>query len=725
MATQTTRAALRLVLVTQGTTVPEWLCKCLRDAERSGVATLASLVQVAQPRARGVRDFLLALYQIVDRRLFRGDPDALEPVSARSAFPNARVLVGADLAALRNERIDVVLDPFSLLVGERFAQLAIYGIWTTTFGESDDPRTQTTPAWWEVVEGRPTTATRLSIRRTGADTAASVYDAIAPTDLHSTSRNHNHVCWRLAAAITRQLELLRDDPNAFLARLEAAPRFETLPIPSRAPGNVDVLRAGTRLLGRYLSARWTNTVYREQWALAYLHGSSDETTPTGAYHRLMPPSDRLWADPFPVRVGSEYFIFHEELLFSTGKGSIVVTVVDDTGHVAQPIPVLETGYHLSYPFVFEWDGEVFMIPETGARRQVELHRCVEFPARWTLERVLLTDVTAFDSTLAHVSGQWWMFASIPAHGAHVVGADLHAFHADSPLGPWTPHRGNPIKSDVRSTRPAGRVFERDGQLYRPAQDCSERYGGAVSINRIVRLDPDAYEEVERHRIVPQWRRGRVGRAHVQSGRRHDGDRLFGPDQAGRPPRTPEHRERAPLNNGEREDANRKNTSRAPHVLVSLLAATLIAAGCRDAVSPERGRPRAPELSHSPTGAHVTGRGALSPGPATPGGDRQEFDFDVHDGPGGRVFYKDWSQVRPDGVSVVSVTVDPATDPATGITLFTPTSSACVTFGGTLRVDDTRELFQFTMDACDNASRVSAEICSRSASRPRPTPIPAP
>src|SRR5207249_5024391 len=147
---------------------------------------------------------------------------------------------------------------------------------------------------------------------------------------------------------------------------------------------------------------------------------------------------------------------------------------------------LETYYHLSYPFVFQWDGDFFMMPETASRRQVELYRCVDFPARWKLERVVLRDLKALDPTPALLLGRWWLFANAPAYGAGSMD-ELHLFYSDSPLGPWTPHRDNPIKSDVRSARPAGRIFENHGEFYRPAQDCSTRYGSAVVINRILQL----------------------------------------------------------------------------------------------------------------------------------------------------------------------------------------------------------------------------------------------
>jgi hypothetical protein len=61
-------------------------------------------------------------------------------------------------------------------------------------------------------------------------------------------------------------------------------------------------------------------------------------------------------------------------------------------------------------------------------------------------------------------------------------------------GPWTPHAQNPVVVDVRRARAAGPPFVVDGVLYRPGQDCSATYGGAVVIARIDALDPLRYEE---------------------------------------------------------------------------------------------------------------------------------------------------------------------------------------------------------------------------------------
>jgi len=499
---------LRLLLVTDGTTIPTWLCKCVADVEQSGAATFVLVLRAAPADSpapfrfvQGLRRFLFWLYQNVDRRLFRSLPDAHAPIDLQSALPNCRVLDGADLRSTE-EQLDVVLDPFCLLPDGWLAERARYGVWSMTFGQNGDQRTQSTPAFWEVIEGRPSTETRLCIHRKDLNKTLSLYVSVAPSDRRSVSRSQNHVYWKISAALARKIQMLWEDPDAFLERLKAAASFEVTRNPSLAPSNLEMLRAATLLLRRYVADKWSSTLNREQWALAYRHGTGDQPL-LGPFHQLIPPLDRFWADPFPIQVGDDHYIFHEELLFSTGKGSIVLTVMDDTGHTARPIPILETDYHLSYPFVFQWDGDFFMMPETASRRQVELYRCVDFPARWKLERVILRGLTALDPTPAFLFGRWWLFANIPAYGAGHLD-ELHLFHADSPLGPWTPHRDNPIKSDVRSARPAGRILENHGEFYRPAQDCSTRYGSAVVLNRILQLNPETYEEIEMGKVGRDW-----------------------------------------------------------------------------------------------------------------------------------------------------------------------------------------------------------------------------
>ena len=271
----------------------------------------------------------------------------------------------------------------------------------------------------------------------------------------------------------------------------------------RMPTNREMLPRLSRLGAKYVASKFQAAMYTDQWALAYRFrsGPCDSNNTLYRFKNLIPPKDRFWADPFAVQAGEHYYVFLEEYPYEFAKGHISVIELDRKGVVSGPRKVLERDYHLSYPFVFEWKGSYWMIPESAANKTVELYRAKSFPFVWQLEKVLMTDVRAKDATLAEIDGTWWMFVSISEHS---IPDELSLFSAPSPLGPWTPHRRNPVKSDVRGSRPAGALFEWNGEVYRPAQDSSGRYGYAISINRIAQLDHDRFSEEQVSNIFPNW-----------------------------------------------------------------------------------------------------------------------------------------------------------------------------------------------------------------------------
>ena len=142
--------------------------------------------------------------------------------------------------------------------------------------------------------------------------------------------------------------------------------------------------------------------------------------------------------------------------------------------------------------------EVYRI---DGNRTVEIYRCVEFPAKWRREKVLIDGLWCADATLTHDAGRWWMFVNTAAEGAEIHD-ELHLFSAPRLLGEWKPHPRNPVKSDIRSARPAGNLYREGEALYRPAQICAPIYGAGVSLQRVTRLTPHEYAETEERRIAP-------------------------------------------------------------------------------------------------------------------------------------------------------------------------------------------------------------------------------
>ena len=88
-----------------------------------------------------------------------------------------------------------------------------------------------------------------------------------------------------------------------------------------------------------------------------------------------------------------------------------------------------------------------------------------------------------DSTIHEADGRFCLFANVAEEGAS-LDDELHLFFGSKPDRPVAASSREPGRRDVRSARPAGRLFRDDGRLIRPSQDCSDRYGGAIVLNRV-------------------------------------------------------------------------------------------------------------------------------------------------------------------------------------------------------------------------------------------------
>jgi hypothetical protein len=452
----------------------------------SAFAQLAAVESV--PASLAGRDtalpLLWELYSRVDRRLFGPGEDELDlraclPAGSGAGLDVAFALGAIDDAALHGR--------------------ARYGVWRFCFGvqRGHDERLA---GEYEVARAEPLTVSGLLVRVSAQAPARLAYQSWSCTHPYSAARNRDHL-HKTGEFVFRALRELHADGEAWL---QSCRPIAAVPAPA-APRAVDALRIGAHMARR--AAQKALTV--EQWFLAFAFNRPLDAGLRG-FTRVMPPRDRDWADPFPLEHGGRHYIFFEEVPFATRKGHIAVIEVQRDGRWSAPVRVLERDYHLSYPFVFAHEGALYMIPESSANRTVELWRCVDFPGKWRLERNLLEDVRLVDATLLRRAGRWWMFANCAAGASEAFDDELCLFSAERLQGGWQPHARNPLKSDPRGSRPAGRVFEENGILYRPAQICVPRYGAGLSIQRVVSLSATEYVERQVERIVPPPATGLLG-----------------------------------------------------------------------------------------------------------------------------------------------------------------------------------------------------------------------
>jgi hypothetical protein len=520
-------AKLRVGVMLDDWIVPNWVHAILSEIHSSGELELSlvvlnsSKVKKSAPwqKLRNLRGYAFAAYVSTEGRLSAkkvykdafAPTDAgalLEPVPLLRVTPIQSKFVDRfqeeDLDAIRSANLDVLLRfGFRIIKGD-ILDTARYGVWSFHHGDNDFYR-GVPPLFWEIYEDNPVSGTILQILNEQLDGGKVIYKSFAATHSYSLYMNRNPIYWKTAKFVVRKLRALGEFGVESLEPIASAPdahpklyRMPTIP-----QLTVFSMRCGARLATAHLNEK----LWQEQWFVAI----AKRTTPDngsavpshGNFEPLLMPNDRFYADPCALSVGDREFIFFEDYSFPEKKGRISCATTDDAGRVIATETVLDEPFHLSYPFVFKVDDDYFMIPETKSANSVRLYRATEFPTCWKFEATLLQGVRAVDATIHQQDGIFWMFANVVTPEASMHD-ELYLFFAKSLFGPWTEHRQNPVVSDVRRARPAGRLFFRDHVLVRPAQDCSSRYGGAIRLNAVHELNPRFYRETSLDEIRPEW-----------------------------------------------------------------------------------------------------------------------------------------------------------------------------------------------------------------------------
>ena len=456
----------RVEVVLDGPPTPAWQQRALEELEASSLLEVVAVrLAGAVRRSRGA-----TAVEAIERKLFRLGPAALGPSGVEP------VLGSGELTVWLAENAPVGSDVLSLRHSGRaesaeraFRRAALRG----------EPVVQTEA----VLGGRVVERTVSGARP------------------FSTTLSRDRALWKLDGLVRRAAERAPglDEPAA------------TAPSGRRAPVAAELV---ARMPARWLRIVSARALYVRPWQVRVRVRETDPVAGWAEGALTLPwRPGHLYADPMLFEHEGRHHLFCEDLPPGSKLAVISHTELHPDGTCDPPEPVLSLDYHLSYPFVFAHEGEIFMIPETSAQRRVELYRAVEFPHRWEHAGVLLEEVTASDATVRAHDGLLWMFVGIAAPHATLLD-ELHLYSARSPLGPWQPHPANPVVSDVGRGRPAGAIQEWQGRLVRPAQDGSRRYGGAVSFQQIEDLTPERYREHEIARIDPPMLGGKARATHT-------------------------------------------------------------------------------------------------------------------------------------------------------------------------------------------------------------------
>jgi hypothetical protein len=312
-------------------------------------------------------------------------------------------------------------------------------------------------------------------------------------------------------SVRERFECVVAQLRRLLIKVLSAPRRAIRPIDHHSPSSRPTLSSAGRYSARLISSLALRRAYqlclfsphwRVGWRFVDDGGVWKSHTLAGApWNDIADPGFRFYADPFPYTFGDKTFVFIEEFNHRDGKGAISAIPFDEKGQIGPAKSVLSEPWHLSYPFLFEYRGEVWMIPESSEVKKISLYRADPFPSRWTFEVDIIDDTDAHDASLTRFAGKWWIFATVRDELGGALDS-LSIYFADKLFGPWSAHPLNPVLIDAGSARQAGQFYQREGKLWRPVQDCRGGYGRALGLAEVTALDQHNFNQVVRTVLRP-------------------------------------------------------------------------------------------------------------------------------------------------------------------------------------------------------------------------------
>ncbi len=200
------------------------------------------------------------------------------------------------------------------------------------------------------------------------------------------------------------------------------------------------------------------------------------------------------ADPFMIIKDDKYFMFFEVMDRYNNEGNIAYAESTNLKDWQYKKVILDEKFHMSFPNVFKWKGEYYLVPESHQDLAVRLYKAESFPDKWKYVKNLISGYSFVDPAIFRYNNQWWMFVTTQFSNI------LNIYYADNLMGKWEPHPMNPvIKFNAHISRPGGRVIIYKGKPYRFTQDCNPYYGIQVFAFEITKLTKTEYSE----KSVPQ------------------------------------------------------------------------------------------------------------------------------------------------------------------------------------------------------------------------------
>lgn len=404
-------------------------------------------------------------------------------------------ILDKDIQTIKEQQLDFILRfGFNIIRGE-ILNVAKYGVWS--FHHDDEMAYRGgPPGFWEWMEDVPRNGIILQRLTESLDRGYVLNKRWYPTILHSYKAHLNQLYFESA---DMPLQVCRSIQHT--GQLKEQLSESKAPV-RRPPTNLKMLKYWIMCVTRRWRFHLHDLFRQEDWNVGYLPLPLKEFLDAPESYE----SEIVWlkkkrrrnynADPFVISTDKDTYIFFEHYDYKKGKGRI--EVVKKSQKFKKFHLALEEDYHLSFPFVFEQNGQIYCLPEAHESERLNLYRFDERKMTLEQECVLLERIRAIDPVLIRRDGKWNLFFT----RKDFPSVKLYRYVSEELKGEYKPFYGNPVKVDCADTRMAGAFFTLDDHLFRPAQECCRYYGTAVCINRVEVMDDQGYSEKQIDKIQP-------------------------------------------------------------------------------------------------------------------------------------------------------------------------------------------------------------------------------
>ena len=402
-----------------------------------------------------------------------------------------------DIKRIREADLHFILKfGFGIVRGE-ILDAAEFGVWT--FHHDDEQTYRGRPqSFWEIYYDDKITGAVLHRLTDNLDAGVILKKGFVKTK-YSYSRNRDQI----HKETSRWPALLCIDiRNGHSEQFHAKPVETKAPV-NHPPRNWQLLAFFFKIFYYNLREASRSFFFTDYWnigvAKAPISAFLDEAKPEVDWYPLR-SRNRFLADPFCLVDEADkhrLHIFYETYPFKEARGKLDYILYDRSFGPEQKL--IKEKFHLSYPYPLKYNGEYYLVPEAYESNSVFMYKAVNYPLSWEKSHVLLAGFPGIDNTIIKHENTYWMFTTDRRDGFR---HNLKLFYTEDLFSDWIPHPRNPVKTDIRSARPAGTPFFFERNWYRPSMDYAEKIEGRIFINKILNLSKTEYEEISVKVIDP-------------------------------------------------------------------------------------------------------------------------------------------------------------------------------------------------------------------------------